>query len=60
MHSKHESVILRFMPLKLEEIKAPVAIQMEEFEHKFRASMKTRILLLDKIMNYIVKPNWLV
>ena len=43
------------MSLKLEEIKAPVAIQMEEFEHKFRASMKTRILLLDKIMNYIVK-----
>lgn len=28
---------------------------MEEFEHKFRASMKTRVLLLDKIMNYIVK-----
>lgn len=28
---------------------------MEAFEHKFRASMKTRVLLLDKIMNYIVK-----
>lgn len=28
---------------------------MEEFEQKFRASMKTRVMLLDKIMNYIVK-----
>jgi octaprenyl-diphosphate synthase len=28
---------------------------MEEFEPKFRASMKTKVLLLDKIMNYIVK-----
>lgn len=28
---------------------------MEEFEGKFRASMKTDVLLLDKIMNYIVK-----
>ena len=36
-------------------IKAPVAKEMEEFEQKFRASMKTRVLLLDKIMTYIVK-----
>ncbi|NBP68670.1 MAG: polyprenyl synthetase family protein [Cytophagia bacterium] len=28
---------------------------MDEFERKFRASMKTKVLLLDKIMNYIVK-----
>lgn len=28
---------------------------MQEFEPKFRASMKTRVLLLDKIMSYIVK-----
>jgi len=28
---------------------------MEAFEKKFRASMKTRVLLLDKIMTYIVK-----
>jgi len=28
---------------------------MEEFESKFRVSMKTKVLLLDKIMNYIVK-----
>lgn len=43
------------MPLRLEDIKAPVAREMEEFEPKFRASMKTRVLLLDKIMGYIVK-----
>jgi octaprenyl-diphosphate synthase len=36
-------------------IKAPVAREMEEFEQKFRSSMKTRVLLLDKIMTYIVK-----
>jgi octaprenyl-diphosphate synthase len=28
---------------------------MQEFEAKFRDSMKTRIMLLDRIMNYIVK-----
>ncbi|HPM30454.1 MAG TPA: polyprenyl synthetase family protein [Chryseolinea sp.] len=43
------------MPLRLEDIKTPVAREMEEFEQKFRASMKTKVLLLDKIMGYIVK-----
>jgi octaprenyl-diphosphate synthase len=43
------------MPLKLDNIKAPIALEMEDFEQKFRASMKTRVLLLDKIMGYIVK-----
>ncbi len=43
------------MSLQLDKIKAPVAKEMDEFEQKFRASMKTRVLLLDKIMNYIVK-----
>ncbi|HEX8039730.1 MAG TPA: polyprenyl synthetase family protein [Chryseosolibacter sp.] len=43
------------MPLRLEDIKAPIASEMQEFEPKFRASMKTRVLLLDKIMSYIVK-----
>ncbi|MCE2996553.1 MAG: polyprenyl synthetase family protein [Cyclobacteriaceae bacterium] len=43
------------MSSSLDKIKAPVAREMDEFEHKFRASMKTRVLLLDKIMNYIVK-----
>ena len=48
-------LLLRRMPLRLEDIKAPIAREMEEFEPKFRASMKTRVLLLDKIMEYIVK-----
>jgi len=43
------------MSRQLDIIKAPVAREMEEFEQKFRSSMKTRVLLLDKIMNYIVK-----
>jgi octaprenyl-diphosphate synthase len=43
------------MPLRLDDIKTPIAREMEEFEQKFRASMKTRVLLLDKIMGYIVK-----
>ena len=47
--------IIARMSLRLDDIKRPVAREMDEFEPKFRASMKTRILLLDKIMNYIVK-----
>lgn len=43
------------MPLNLEDIKAPISREMEDFEQKFRASMKTKVLLLDTIMNYIVK-----
>jgi octaprenyl-diphosphate synthase len=43
------------MALRLDDIKAPIAREMEEFEPKFRGSMKTRVLLLDKIMSYIVK-----
>lgn len=43
------------MALRLDDIKAPIAGEMEEFEQKFRASVKTRVLLLDKIMGYIVK-----
>ncbi len=43
------------MPLHLEDIKAPIAKEMEEFEQKFRSSMHTKVLLLDKIMHYIVK-----
>jgi octaprenyl-diphosphate synthase len=43
------------MALRLDDIKAPIAREMDEFEFKFRDSMKTRILLLDRIMNYIVK-----
>ena len=41
--------------MRLEDIKAPIAKEMDEFEQKFRASMHTKVMLLDKIMNYIVK-----
>ncbi|RAW01909.1 polyprenyl synthetase family protein [Pseudochryseolinea flava] len=43
------------MSLRLDDIKAPIAVEMHDFEVKFRAAMKTRVLLLDKIMHYIVK-----
>jgi octaprenyl-diphosphate synthase len=46
---------LCLMSLHLEDIKVPIAREMDEFEQKFRDSMKTRIMLLDRIMNYIVK-----
>lgn len=43
------------MALKLKDIQEPIASEMQEFEKKFRASMKSKVLLLDKIMSYIVK-----
>ncbi len=43
------------MTLSLNEIKEPIAIVMEEFEKKFRASMKSQVPLLDRITHYIVK-----
>ena len=43
------------MKAKLKQIQAPIAMEMMEFERKFRQSMKSDVLLLDKIMNYIVK-----
>ena len=43
------------MKQKIAEIKAPIAQEIDEFEKKFRASMKSNVLLLDKIMSYIVK-----
>ena len=43
------------MPLRIEDIQAPIAPEIAEFEQKFRASMKTKVLLLDRIMTYIVK-----
>jgi octaprenyl-diphosphate synthase len=41
--------------LSVEEIKSPIAREMQEFETKFRASMKSSVPLLDKIMHYIIK-----
>ena len=43
------------MSLTLKEIQAPIVHEMMEFEKKFRDSMKSKVLLLDKIMTYIVK-----
>ena len=43
------------MSQKLADIQAPIAREMKEFERKFRGLMKSRVLLLDKIMGYIVK-----
>jgi octaprenyl-diphosphate synthase len=43
------------MPLKLKDIQLPVAKEMVEFEKKFRQSMKSNVMLLNKIMGYIVK-----
>ncbi len=43
------------MPLKLKDIQAPVSGEMEEFEKKFRQSMKSKVMLLDKITGYIVR-----
>lgn len=41
--------------LSLKEIQAPVSEHLVIFEDKFKASMKSRVPLLDKIMHYIVK-----
>jgi len=43
------------MEQNLAAIKAPIAMEIDEFEKKFRASMKSNVLLIDKIMSYIVK-----
>ena len=43
------------MSIKLSEIKAPISSVMEDFEKKFRDSMKSNVPLLDRITHYIVK-----
>lgn len=43
------------MSQELNQIKAPIARAMDEFERKFRASMKSSVPLLDRITHYIVK-----
>ncbi|MES2730388.1 MAG: polyprenyl synthetase family protein [Bacteroidota bacterium] len=43
------------MTLTIQNIQAPIADEMNAFEHKFRSFMKSNVMLLDKIMNYIVK-----
>lgn len=39
----------------IDQIKAPIAADMDAFEDKFRLSMKSNVALLDKITHYIVK-----
>ena len=41
--------------LNLEEIKKPIAAELETFEAKFKASMRSSVPLLDRITHYIVK-----
>ena len=43
------------MKLTLKDIQAPIAEEMIEFERSFRKSMKSKVMLLDKITNYIIK-----
>lgn len=39
----------------LKDIQQPVRLEMEEFEGRFRSSMRSEVALLDKITHYIVK-----
>ncbi|QNL50852.1 polyprenyl synthetase family protein [Olivibacter sp. SDN3] len=41
--------------LKLEEIKRPIAAELDIFEAKFKESMRSSVPLLDRITHYIVK-----
>ena len=41
--------------MTVKEIKAPIEKEMDEFELKFKSSMKSSVPLLDKITHYIVK-----
>ena len=41
--------------LTIKNIQAPIASELEMFEKHFRDSMRSKVLLLDKIMNYIVR-----
>jgi octaprenyl-diphosphate synthase len=43
------------MSTGLKEIQSPIAAEMAEFEPKFREAMKSKVMLLDKIMNYIIR-----
>lgn len=50
-----QSTISREMPLTVADIQIPIAAEMNLFEQKFRDMMKSDVMLLDQIMNYIVK-----
>ncbi|MBX3102669.1 MAG: polyprenyl synthetase family protein [Bacteroidetes bacterium] len=41
--------------ITLEDIQQPIAEELEHFERHFRKAVKSRILLLDKIMHYMIR-----
>jgi octaprenyl-diphosphate synthase len=41
--------------MDVKEIMAPIEAEMNEFEVRFRNSMKSKVPLLDKITHYIIK-----
>lgn len=43
------------MPLSIKDIQSPIAAEMESFEKKFYNAMKSKVMLLDRIMTYIVR-----
>jgi octaprenyl-diphosphate synthase len=43
------------MALTIKEIQLPIAAEMESFEKKFYNAMKSKVMLLDRIMTYIVR-----
>ncbi|MFT4033029.1 MAG: polyprenyl synthetase family protein [Siphonobacter sp.] len=43
------------MSLSIQQIQAPIDAEMKAFEGKFREFMKSDVMLLDQIMNYIVR-----
>lgn len=43
------------MAITVEQIKAPVAAELDLFEQKFRNAMRSKVPLLDRITHYIVK-----
>jgi len=40
---------------RLDQIKAPIADELKQFEKYFRGAMKSRVMLLDQIMKYLIK-----
>lgn len=43
------------MPVSLDDIKRPIAEELDEFESRFKKAMKSDVALLDKVTSYIVK-----
>ena len=43
------------MSKSLEDIKTPIAEELKQFDLYFRSAMKSKVMLLDKIMQYLVK-----